>query len=387
MKKLTVVLFTLFVFLAIPAPAQKRDVDEKGVREKSFTVEKGGKLEVSVRSGDIRITPGSKSVVHVRAEGIEEEDLDRLRMTQSGNTVRVEFRPRGGWDGWDGNPRFEISIPADFNVDMKTSGGDLEVTGGVNGTVTGSTSGGDIKLNSVIGMVDMSTSGGDVRVGEIKGNADLSTSGGDIELRKVDGEANVRTSGGDIKVESVGKKLEAKTSGGDIEIGDVGGEANVSTAGGNVRVGKVSGDARLRTAGGDIILRGASGRVNASTAGGDIELENISGSIEAKTAGGDIKAELVPTGKGESQLKTAGGNIRLAVPENAKATIEAIIRIDGRWGSRKERYDIKSDFTADSYQKDDDYEEIRATYILNGGGEKIYLETVNSNIEIRKLRK
>ncbi|MEX2189961.1 MAG: DUF4097 family beta strand repeat-containing protein [Bacteroidota bacterium] len=387
MKKLMMILFTMVAFLAIPAGAQKRNVEEKGVSEKTFTVEKGGKLEVSVRSGDIRITPGSKSEVYVRAEGIDDEDLDRLRMTQSGNTVRVEFRPRGGWDGWNGNPRFEISIPTDFNVDMKTSGGDLEVTGGVNGKITGSTSGGDIKLNNVTGTVDMSTSGGDVRVGEIKGNADLSTSGGDIELRKVDGEANVRTSGGDIKVESVGKKLEAKTSGGDIEIGDVGGEANVSTAGGNVRVGRVSGDARLRTAGGDIILRGASGRVNASTAGGDIELENITGSIEAKTAGGEIKAELVPTGKGQSELKTAGGNIRLAVPENAKATIEAIIRIDGRWGSRSQRYDIRSDFTAESYKKDDDYEEIRATYVLNGGGEKIYLETVNSNIEIRKLKK
>ncbi|MBI4419117.1 MAG: DUF4097 family beta strand repeat protein [Ignavibacteriales bacterium] len=376
----------LLVFVLV-APAQKRDVEEKGIRERTFTVSKGGQLEVSVRTGDIRINPWTKNEVHVRAEGIDEEDLDRLRMTQSGNTIRVEFRPRGGWDGWNGSPRFEISIPSEFNVTMKTSGGDLEVTGGVNGRIEGSTSGGDIKLNNVTGTVDVSTSGGDIRVGDISGNAELSTSGGDIEIRKVEGEANVRTSGGDIKVESVGRKLEAKTSGGDIQIGDVGGEANVSTAGGDVRVGKVSGDARLRTAGGNIVLRGASGRVNAGTAGGDIELESISGSIEAKTAGGDIRAELIPTGRGSSELKTAGGNIRLAVPENAKATIEAIIRIEGRWGSRKERYEIRSDFTATTYRKDDEYEEIRATYVLNGGGEKILLETVNSNIEIRKLHR
>ncbi|HEX9613921.1 MAG TPA: DUF4097 family beta strand repeat-containing protein [Bacteroidota bacterium] len=384
MKKSIRVILTLLVVAVFTLTAQKKE--ERGVREQSFTVEKNGRLEVSVRSGDIRISPWSKSEVHVSAEGLEEEELDRLKMSQSGNTVRVEFRPRGrDWGGWNGNPRFNISIPADFNVDMKTSGGDLEVTGGVNGKIEGSTSGGDIKLSNVTGTVDMSTSGGDVRVGEIKGNAELSTSGGDIEIRSVDGEATVRTSGGDITVTRVGKRLSAKTSGGDIDIGDVGGEADVSTSGGDVKVGKVSGDARLRTAGGNIRLEGASGKVDASTAGGDIDLENITGSIDAKTAGGNIKAELVPSGKGVSELKTAGGDIRLAVPENAKATIEAVIRVEDRWRSRKDRYEVRSDFKAETYEKDDEYGDIRATYVLNGGGEKIYLETVNSNIEIRKL--
>lgn len=373
---------TAILILVFAASAQ-----EKGTRERTFTVSKGGKLEVSVRTGDIRVSPWAKSEVHVLADGVDEEDLEFLRMDQSGNTVRVEFRPRGGWGGWNGSPRFEISIPSEFNVEMKTSGGDLEVTGGVNGRIEGSTSGGDIKLQNVTGKVDMSTSGGDIRVGDISGNVELSTSGGDIELRRVEGEASVRTSGGDIKVDYVAKTLEAKTSGGDITIGDVGGEATVSTAGGDVKVGKVSGGARLRTAGGNIGLRGATGRVDASTAGGDIELENISGSIDAKTAGGDIRAELVPSGKGSSELKTAGGRIRLAVPENAKATIEAVIRIEDRWRSRRDRYEVRSDFPSATYERDERYGDIRATYVLNGGGERIYLETVNSDIEIRKLRR
>ena len=380
MKKHITLIISLLMLVVLSVSAQ-------GVRSKTFSVEKGGKFEISTRSGDIRITPWSKSEVSVVAEGIDEEDLDRLKMTQSGNTVRVDFRPKGNWGGWGGDQiRFDISVPADFNVEMKTSGGDLEVMGSINGRIEGSTSGGDINLDNVAGTVDMSTSGGDIKVGDIKGNVDLNTSGGNITLRKVDGEAKVKTSGGDIRVESVGKRLEARTSGGDIEIGDVGGEANVSTAGGDVKVKKVSGGAKLKTSGGDIILSGASGTVEAGTAGGDIDLTNITGSIEAKTAGGDIKAELIPSGKGGSELVTAGGNIRLAVPENAKVTIEALIRIEGRWGSRKSKYEVRSDFKADKYEKDDDEEEIRATYNLNGGGEKIYLTTVNSNIEIRKLR-
>jgi hypothetical protein len=39
------------------------------------------------------------------------------------------------------------------------------------------------------------------------------------------------------------------------------------------------------------------------------------------------------------------------------------------------------------YEKDEDGEEIRARYVLNGGGEDIRLETVNSDIKILKLKK
>jgi DUF4097 and DUF4098 domain-containing protein YvlB len=376
--------FTVFMALLVAAPvvAQK---EERGVRSRSFSVVKGGKLNVSVSSGDIRVSPWNKAEVYVQAEGIDEDDLDRLKITQAGNNVYVEFRPRRS--SWSRSARFEISVPAEFNVEMKTSGGDLEITGPVNGQVSGSTAGGDISLAEVIGTLEMTTSGGDIRAGDIKGNAKLSTSGGDIVVKAVSGEATIRTSGGDISVGSVGKRLDAKTSGGDITIGDVGGDAKVSTAGGDVKVGKVSGAAQLSTSGGNVELRGASGSVIARTAGGDIRLHDITGSIEARTAGGDIRAELIPTGKGRSDLKTAGGDIKLWIPENAKATIEAIIVVQERWGSRRRKYEVRSDFKAESYVEDKDEEEIRARYVLNGGGDTITLETVNSNIEIRKLKK
>lgn len=385
--KTTIKLFLSgLLILSTVAIAQKRDSEERGVRSKSFSVDKGGRLEVSVRAGDITISPWSKNEVYVKADGIDSDDLERLTMSQSGNTVHVEFRPRSrSWD-WGNGVHFDINVPTDFNVNMKTSGGNLEVTGPVNGKIEGSTSGGEIILADVIGTVDMSTSGGNMKVGNIKGNVKLRTSGGDIDLRRVDGEAVVSTSGGNIRVESVGKRLDAGTSGGDIDVGDVGGEAKLSTSGGDVKVGKVSGDARLSTSGGDVELRGASGTVVAKTSGGDMLLENISGSIQAKTSGGNIRAELIPSGKGSSELTSAGGDIKLFIPENAKATIEAVIRIEGRW-SRRKNYEVKSDFKSDSYENNEDDGEIRAKYVLNGGGEKITLETVNSNIEIRKLKK
>ncbi len=358
-------------------------------RTKSFTVAKGGTLEVRVEGGDIKINVWEKNEVLVRAEGIDDDELDRLKMKQSGNDVLVEFRHRRGWGGWDGgHQRFDITVPSQYNADLHTAGGDIELRGTVHGTIKGSTSGGDVKLDNVKGgKVDLSTSGGDMRTGDVQGDVSLRTSGGNIEMGVVSGEASVSTSGGDITVKSVGKSLRANTFGGDIEIGDVGGEAKVSTSGGDIRIRKVMGSAAMSTSGGNIELDGASGTVKANTAGGDISLQNITGSIEAGTAGGNVEAELRPSGKGRSKLSSAGGDIVLSIPEDAKATIEATIRIQGRWSSRRSDYRVRSDFKADSYEESDDDREIRATYKLNGGGELIELRTVNSDIILKKARK
>jgi len=357
---------------------------EEGTRSKSFPVGKGGTIEISTSVGDVRISPWEKNEVLVNVEGLDDEDFDQVKMSQNGNVVRVTYRTR--WGDGSGHIRFLINVPSQFNLDLNTSGGDLEVKGGLTGKIDGSTSGGDIKLGNVFGgPVDVSTSGGDITTGKMEGEGHLKTAGGDIHVGSVNGSLTVNTSGGDIQVETVSKTLDAKTAGGDINIGDVGGEARVATSGGDVNVGKVTGKATLSTAGGDIELRGASGKVSARTSGGDVKLQNITGSIDAKTAGGEVEAELIPSGKGGSKLTSSGGDVRLYIDENSKATIEATIRLDG-WGWKKNRYVVKSEFQKESYETDEDAGEIRAVYKLNGGGEVVELSTSNSNIEIHKLR-
>jgi hypothetical protein len=202
----------------------------------------------------------------------------------------------------------------------------------------------------------------------------------------VSGNATVATSGGDIKAANVGKKIRASTSGGNISIGDVGGEATVSTSGGDITAGSVSGSASLTTAGGNVLLHGATGTVRAASAGGDLQLENVTGTLEGSTAGGNVVAMLNPAANGRSRLSTARGDIRLFVPEGAKATINARIHITGWWRSRKDTYEIRSDFKMKNYEKDEQGREIRATILLNGGGEQITVDAVSGNIEIRKGR-
>jgi hypothetical protein len=114
---------------------------------------------------------------------------------------------------------------------------------------------------------------------------------------------------------------------------------------------------------------------------------SLSGSVEAKTFGGDIRAELTPGGKGRSRLTSSNGTIWLYIPETARATITARIRIQGWWRTERDEYKVRSDFKEESSSRDEDERTIESRYVLNGGGESIALETVNSDIEIRKLTK
>jgi DUF4097 and DUF4098 domain-containing protein YvlB len=376
-RRLLVVLMAFFVVVLVTASAAKTTETSK-----SFNVKKGGTLVIAIddAGADIIIKTWDKGEVLVNVAGIPEDDLKNLEMSESGNVVRVEYN---GYNGWhrSRNARITASVPGEFNLDLGTSGGDIEVMGKIKGTVDAGTSGGDIDVGTVDGDLDLKTSGGDVTAEDVIGQATLRTSGGDIEVGNVRGELSASTAGGDITVGSVEKSLKASTAGGDITIDDVGGDAVVSTAGGDIDVGRVSGSARVKTAGGDIELGGASGAVEAKTAGGDIECMSVTGSIDGATAGGDIVAELNPKGGDGSSLETKGGNIELIIPANAKATIEARIRIRGRWGD-EEDYEIVSDFEAETHDKNS--KDIRGTYVLGGGGPRIMLETMNGNIYIKK---
>lgn len=341
-----------------------------------------GSLYVKLDQGDVTIKAGAGSV-NVEVYGIDQRELGFLNVRESGTDVYVEFDVDGRSYS---ELKVEIGIPADFNIDVKTAGGDIAVTGDLRGMAKVKTAGGDINMDNVYGETEVKTAGGDIDVGAIEADAWISTAGGDIKVESVGGVLEVNTSGGDIVVGNIQNRLKASTAGGDIELGNVGGDAVIKTSGGDIVVGDVAGAAEMATAGGDIALGSASGKVTAKTAGGDLELRNITGSLEAATAGGDIEAELTPgSAGGASSLKTAGGDIRLYLPAGANVRIDAEIKISGRWERESEEYGIFSDFPEVQMQKDSSGKVIRAQTDLNGGGQTITLRTHNGNIYIKNL--
>ncbi len=345
---------------------------------KSFNVKKGENLLVKV-SGSVKVESWGKDEVYVEVIGLSKDDVDDLKMKQEGNTVVVTLKN-------ENDASFSIKTPEQFNLDIKTNGGDLLCSGKFIGNIAGTSAGGDVKVANVTGNVTLTTAGGDVICGDVTGDVKLTTAGGDVRAGNIGGEAKLTTAGGDIIVNTASKTISLSTAGGDIRINSVGGEVKASTSGGDISVGNVTGAAKLNTSGGDIKLAGANGKISANSSGGDLKLEKLSGSVSANTSGGEVYVELTPDGNEESKLNSSGGNIKLFIPENSKATIEAVIEVRSK-KDLKEKYKVISDFKFNSYVIDDDEREIRAAINLNGGGKLIKLNTSNSNIEIRKLGK
>jgi hypothetical protein len=344
--------------------AQNKSNEESDYQSKSFSVQKGGLLDVDVEPGSVRIDSWSKDEVFVEAEGIDERHPDRLVMTQSGNNVSIRYRDsRHHTD----HLSFTIKVPSNFNADIRTTGGSVKQNDVLTGDFKAETGGGSIKIEHVIGKVHLETGGGSIKAEKVEGDATMQTGGGSIEIGAITGITSARTGGGSITLrETVGK-------------------VNASTGGGSVKVVNAKEWIDISTGGGSVNVQGAKYGAKVKTGGGSIDMEDIIGVVNVSTGGGSIKCELTPGEKGNSTITTGGGEIQLYLPENAKCVVEATINHDDGWGKRHKRYSIHSDFKADKYENGEDSDRIYGIYKLNGGGPTITLETSASDIEITKM--
>ena len=332
----------------------------------------------------MEIDPWEKNEVFIQAENIDDRSPERLKMTQSGNTVSLKYRDRRHYNN---DIRFTINVPKEFSAHIVTSGGNVEQHDQLKGNFSVDTKGGNVRIEEIVGNVKIESGGGNIRGERIDGDVSVRTGGGSVTIKTTTGQADVSSGGGSLRLDKVGKGLTMRTGGGSVNVGEVGGGAEVQTGGGSISVGKVMQSLKLSTGGGSVDVKGASGDMSVRTGGGSVTMEDVTGTLALKTGGGDVSVELTPSGKGGSKIYSGGGNIRFSVPENAKASIEATLNIKNGWGNSWKRYKISSDFKAEKFEKNEDDESMFGSYTLNGGGDRIELETTNGNIEIRKLKK
>ncbi len=277
---------------------------------------------------------------------------------------------------------FNITLPSRFNLDIETQGGNIRVENPLQGDVRATTAGGDIRTRDVTGSLRAETAGGSIVLGKVGNGVKAETAGGSIRVGDVTGDANLETSGGEIMAGLVQGAVHAETAGGDIILGGASGSVNAQTAGGQIRIGESGGSVRAETAGGSILVQGARGRVVVETAGGSIDLFQIQGAIKASTVAGRILAEINCNRKtfGPSQLETSMGDVQVFLPPDLPLTIDAAIEMAAGHG-------IVSDFPLVIRGGHEMFVQgtISGRGDLNGGGQKLYIRTVNGNIEIRKL--
>ncbi|MFZ1291142.1 MAG: DUF4097 family beta strand repeat-containing protein [Melioribacteraceae bacterium] len=351
---------------------------------KTFPATAGENLDLNIDPGNIDIQTWNKNEVSIEVVSKKKYEIENIVSEKKGNTIKFHLELE---DGWNNNVTVKVKTPSNFNFNLETTGGNINIENAVSGKLFAETEGGNINFNNVKGEVSVNTSGGNINGENVEGNVNLHTNGGNISLGNVkSGKSNVDTYGGNIKVGNVDSDLTAKTHGGSISVGNVGGSAEVFTYGGHITMEKVSGSAKMETYGGHLNLQSASGKVVAKTMGGHISLQDITGSIEASTEGGHVNAKLDPKANTNSSLKTSGGNMELNVPASAKTTIDVFIETD-EFEKDEAGEILQSDFPSSKLDVDADEGKIKATYIVNGGGSKISLNCIGGEVKIKKWNK
>ena len=267
----------LILLAAAPAHAAERTLD------RTFAVAPGGSLIVDADGATVRVAGNDSNqvVVHMLIRASDEYLADTtLDAVQKGSDVTVTMRrSKRGWFSWgSGSSRqdIEVTVPRRFEVDVRTSGGSVELRD-TEGVTSLKTSGGDISAKNLTGSAVLRTSGGSVRADSIRGDVDAGTSGGDVRLLRIDGKVRAKTSGGSVRCSLVGanRGISASTSGGDVELTlpqGTTGNLEASTSGGDVRsdlpvTSTVHEDSRLSGT-----INGGGEPIYAHTSGGSISL-------------------------------------------------------------------------------------------------------------------
>lgn len=252
--------------------------------ERTFQVSAGGTLNLYTDAGSVTVTGSSSGQVSIVAtiQG-SRSDVDEFQIRADQTSQGVEVEGKGGrnlfglFRSRSLDVRYEISVPNEYNLQLKTSGGEIDVSN-LKGKVDGKTSGGDVAISNINGAVTLGTSGGNVRAENIQGDARCWTSGGNIHVKSVVGALDVKTSGGDISVDAVEGSVRSKTSGGNIRM----------------KVVKENKGIHAETSGGNITL---------------ILPKDIAATIDASTSGGSVSCDLPVTVSGKMVTSKLRGTV------------------------------------------------------------------------------
>jgi hypothetical protein len=343
---------------------------------KTFKVSSNGYLSVDNTYGDITIKSWDKNEVSVKYEQDPEND-ESFIIKASGNQVKIKSYGYG-------DASIEVNIPKRFNVEIETGAGDLRVIGELSGNISGNTSGGDIRLGKLSGTIEFLTAGGDITAEDINGILKIVTSGGDMRISNADGTGSITSAGGNVQINNVSKDVEISTGGGNITVNSVKGNTKLNTGGGDITIGYLNGSADIKTGGGNIKASGGKVVIDAATGNGDIQMYRIDGTVKVSSGSGDILLEMLNATQ-DSYVNTYNGTIKLFLPDNAKVSVEVKIRGFGKHYSYDASDFIINDLKPTSKSVSKNSDNIMATYSFNGGGKKIYLETSNGDVEIKRL--
>lgn len=214
----------------------------EAVREVTETYELTGLLQLDVESSNgyvivqsadsaaMGIQPGDpagvtvKAILRSRADTLEKakERVNAIvfHMIQTGDNLALSYSSsqQSSDVGRYSGVSFEVTVPAQANVEVDTSNGAITIRG-IEGVFELDTSNGAIDLINLIGLVDADTSNGAIDVNGFRGVLHLETSNGAIDIADTEATVDARTSNGRISFSGVlvGDSHHLRTSNGSVE--------------------------------------------------------------------------------------------------------------------------------------------------------------------------
>jgi len=402
--------------LAKPLELKKRRDADTTFRI-SVPAKSGGTLGLDLKTGgDVIITSWDRPEIGVRAS-LGGRDWKRTRVslkpTESGAELESIYQGPSG--STSSHHVFEITIPRNYNVELRSSGGDISLTG-LNGSFSGRTGGGDIIISQTTGEADIKTGGGEVHVTNSHLNGTVSTGGGTVRIEGVTGDFKGYSGGGPVIVSkgsgttvtrAGGVNIIAMGSGSGSGTGvgatavsatsssrataatTVGGApVTISDAGGALAIPSAPDGARITTGGGPIRVGSSAGNLYVSTGGGRIDVGPAAGSVTASTGAGDVSIELQGASGHSVKVSSGTGNVTLLVPAGLDAILDLETAYTENLGHKTR---IISDFPVQVTESPDwDRSQgtprkfVRTRQSVGRGGAVIRVRTVNGDVIIRR---
>lgn len=390
--------------LAIASPRSRADT----TFDKSVDVRSGETLilDLNPTGGGVTITGWDEPRVHVRGtlagRGWRGTQIS-LEAEDGGARLQTRFVGRSDEETF--NHRFEINVPRQFNVRVKSAGGSITIAN-VDGTFRGTTGGGSIDIQRASGTVRLGTGGGDVHVSDSDLSGSVSTGGGAVRISNVTGGLVGSSGSGDVIINgSVDGRSTGKGNGRGIgysssstttyvanEGASLSGFARNGVqqrrSGGDIVLSEAPNGARVSTGGGTIRIARSGGDVYASTGGGQIDIGPASGSVIASTGAGDISVAFDGAGAHSGDLTTGHGQVELVLPSDISATVILETAYTNNFNGKTK---IQSDWPVTVTETPDwDASQgtprryVRSRLVLGSGEGVITVHAVNGNVVVKR---
>jgi DUF4097 and DUF4098 domain-containing protein YvlB len=302
-------LVALFSIRMNPREGERSDAQ----LERKLNVTGAVTLDVSVRSGRVRIRGGEEGVVTIRGvlraqasifSWIHHHDSDvgwlaaNPPVRQEGNSIQIG----DGWDRW-------LLRRIHFTVDITTPA-DTRVR------VLGDSA--DLRVESIHGPVDCETDSGEIQIASIHSTVSASSDSGAIYVREVEGSVDTRTDSGGIEALRIGGGIEARTDSGEIEIANTRSTVSACSDSGAIHLRDIEGSVDLRTDSGEIEALHIAGGIDAHTDSGRIRLSQTRARpVYANSDSGCVRMKLAEDGGYSIRVRTDDG--RIEIPEMTQA--------------------------------------------------------------------